>query len=103
MNDVVAIRMDMNFLKKIDQLGEEEIVDRSTLLRKFILRGYQEMLKERAAEKYKEGKITFSEAAYRAGLTFWDMERYLVDKGFKSDYSLDDFEEEINLLKKKKY
>lgn len=102
MNDVVAIRMDMNFLKKIDQLGKEEVIDRSTLLRKFIMKGYQEMLKERAAEKYRQGEITFSEAAYRAGLTLWDMEHYLVEKGFKSEYSLEDFDEEIHLLKKRK-
>lgn len=102
MNDIVAIRMDLDLLKKIDQLGKEEVADRSTLLRKFILRGYQETLKERAAEKYKEGKITFSEAAHRAGLSYWDMEQYLVGKGFRSEYSLDDLEEEINLLRRKK-
>ncbi len=83
-------------------MEREEIVDRSTLLRKFIVRGYQEMLKEKAAQKYREGKITFSEAAYRAGLNFWDMEHYLVDKGFKSDYSLEDLDEQIKLLQKKK-
>ncbi len=60
------------------------------------------MLKERAAEKYKEGKITFSEAAHRAGLSYWDLEQYLVSKGFKSEYSLDDLEEEVNLLRRKK-
>ncbi len=29
-----------------------------------------------AAQPYKEGKITFSEAAHRAGLTLWDMQHY---------------------------
>ena len=102
MNEIVAIRMDTDFLRRIDHLGQEEVMDRSTLLRKFMVRGYQEILKERAAQDYKEEKITFSEAAHRAGLTLWDMEKYLVDKGFKSNYSLDDLDEEINLLRKRK-
>lgn len=102
MNDIVAIRMDTDFLRRIDLLGREEVMDRSTLLRKFMVRGYQEIIKERAAQEYKEGKITFSEAAHRAGLTLWDMEQYLVGGGFKSNYSLDDLEEEMNFLRKKK-
>jgi len=59
------------------------------------------MIKEKAAEAYKEGKITISEAAQQASLTIWEMEEYLVDKGYKSDYSIDDLEKEILLLSKK--
>ncbi|MBI4017244.1 MAG: UPF0175 family protein [Candidatus Aenigmarchaeota archaeon] len=47
---------------------------------------------------YAEGKITFSEAAHHSGLTLFDMEHYLVDKGFKSEYSIEDLENELALL-----
>ena len=30
-----------------------------------------------------------------AGLTLWEMEKYLVEKGFKSSYSIDDVEKEL--------
>src|SRR3989338_699014 len=60
------------------------------------------MIKEKAAEAYKEGKITISEAAQQASLTIWEMEEYLVDKGYKSDYSIDDLEKEILLMSKKR-
>ena len=57
--------------------------------------------KIQAAQLYKEGKITFSEAAHRANLTLWDMQHYLIDTGFRSEYSLDDLQKEMGLLKKK--
>ena len=50
-------------------------------------------------EEYKKENITFSEAAHRAGLTLWEMERYLVEIGFKSSYSIEDFEREMKLIK----
>jgi len=101
MADVIAIRIEDELLKKLAQLGNEIESDRSSLLRLLIMKGYKEMLKEKAAQLYIEGKITFSEAAYRADLTLWDMEMYLVEKGYKSDYSIDDLEEEMKLLNKK--
>ncbi|HLC81345.1 MAG TPA: UPF0175 family protein [Candidatus Nanoarchaeia archaeon] len=101
MNEIVAIRIDSDLLMKVDKLGAEEVFDRSTMLRDLIRTGYREKIKMRAAQQYKEGKITFSEAAHRAGLTIWDMQHYLIDTGFRSEYSLDDLQKEMRLLKKK--
>ena len=101
MNEIVAIRIDSDFLEKVEKLGAEEVVDRSTLLRDLIRTGYQEKIKMRAAQWYKEGKITFTEAAHQAGLTLWDMQHYLIDTGFRSEYSLDDLQKEMKLWKEK--
>ena len=49
---------------------------------------------------YKKGKTTMSGAAQQANLTIWEMEEYLIDKGYKSEYSIDDLEKEIALLNK---
>lgn len=100
MADIVAVRMDTEFLGKIDFLSQEEAVDRSTMIRELVRLGYQEKLKEIAAELYKLGRITFSEAAFRAGLTLWEMQHYLADKGITSSYSLEDLQEEMGLLKR---
>ncbi|MBS3148861.1 UPF0175 family protein [Candidatus Woesearchaeota archaeon] len=54
--------------------------------------------KERAANLYREGKITLTEAAHRASLTLWDFQHYLIDKGFVSSYSTEDLSEELKLI-----
>lgn len=61
----------------------------------------QKRSKEKILQLYKQGKITFSEAAHRAGLTVWEMREYMIEKGFVSSYSLEDLEQEMKLLKKK--
>ncbi|MDP4039154.1 MAG: UPF0175 family protein [Candidatus Pacearchaeota archaeon] len=99
MSEPIGIRLPDEILKKIEQLGKRKMMDRSTIIRELVIKGYQELLKQMACEDYTKGNITFSEAASRAGLTLWDMEKCLVEKGFKSSYSIDDLEKEFKSFK----
>jgi len=100
MAEAIGIRLDEDFLKKIEKLSKEEILDRSTVLRKLIQVGYDNIMKQKAAQKYTQGKVTISEAARQAELTVWEMEKFLVENGFKSEYSIEDLDGELKLLKK---
>jgi len=98
MNEAIGIRLDKTILRKIEELSKEEVLDRSTTIRKLVYLGYQNIIKKKAAEEYIKGKITLSEAASKAELTIWEMEQYLVESGYKSSYSIEDFSTEIKLL-----
>lgn len=91
----VGIRMDEELLKKLDEMSEEESLDRSTLMRRLLKKGYKIAEKEKAAEKYKQGKITLTKAAEEAETTVWEMEKFLIETGYKSEYSIKDLEREI--------
>ena len=94
----IGIRIDEDFLVKLDEISRNEGIDRSTLIRKLIRKGYQEYLKEKAAERYTRGEITMSRAAEEAGITIWEMEKFLVEKGYKSTYSIEDLIDEFSSL-----
>ena len=51
------------------------------------------------AEDYIKGKITISKAAHMADITIWEMQKYLVEQGYKSDYSVEDLDKELKLMK----
>ncbi|MFH1751466.1 MAG: UPF0175 family protein [archaeon] len=57
------------------------------------------MTRKKAVEDYKTGKITISKAAEKANLTIWEMEKYLIKQGFKSQYSTQDLLEKMRKLK----
>jgi len=97
----VGVRLPKKFLEYIDKEAERESVDRSVIIRRLIERGAAEFEKEKAAKLYMEGKISLSGAAENAKLTIPEMVDYLVSKGFKSEYSMDDFREGVALLEKK--
>ena len=102
MTQAIGIRLPEELLKKIEKISETESEDRSTVIRKLIIMGYMNFIMKKAAEQYMRGDITFSEAAHQTGLTLWEMEKYLVEQGFKSSYSIEDLEKEMKILEKKK-
>jgi len=97
-HDAIGIRLPREVLSHIERLSKEEREDRSTIIRKLVMLGYSDFMKEKAAQKYLSGKVTLSEAAHQAGLTLWDMESLLVERGYKSSYSVEDLERELHLL-----
>jgi len=99
MKDAIGIRLPKEILDKIEKLSKQEMEDRSTIIRKLLMAGYLDFMRKKAAEEYKKGNITFSEASHQAGLTLWEMEKFLVEQGFKSSYSTEDFEKEMKNLK----
>lgn len=99
MGEAIGIRLEDSFLKKIEKLSKEEVLDRSNTIRKLLNLGYLDFIKKKAAEKYVKGKITMSEAAINAEITLWEMEEYLVEQGYKSQYSVEDLDQELNLIK----
>ncbi len=98
MTQAIGIRLPEEMLDKIEKISKKESEDRSTIIRKLVLLGYLEFIKKKAAEEYMKGNITLSEAAHQAGLTLWEMEKYLVEQGFKSSYSIEDLETEMKAL-----
>ena len=99
MKNAIGIRLPETIMKKIEKLSKEENEDRSTIIRRLVVIGFFNLAKQKATEKYVQGKITFSEAAHQAGLTLWEMQ-YLVEQGFKSSYSIEDLQKEMKNLEK---
>jgi predicted HTH domain antitoxin len=97
--DAIGIRLPKDMLMKIERLSREEHEDRSAIIRKLVMRGYADLMKEKAADRYRQGRVSLSKAAAEAGLTLWEMEHYLVERGFKSGYSAEDLEREVAMLK----
>ncbi len=99
MDKPIGIRLPKDILRRIEILAKKQTEDRSTIIRKLVLVGYYQLMKQKSAEEYMRGIITLSEAANRSLCTLWEMEKYLIEQGYKSDYSVEDFESELKLLK----
>lgn len=94
----IGVRLPEDLLEKLDRLSQDEQLDRSTVIRQLLERGYEDFMKERAGRNYRSGEITISEAASLAELTIWEMEQYLLREGYRSEYSIADLEREQDRL-----
>jgi len=97
----VGVRLPKDVLDYIEEEAKKEKVDRSAIIRRLMEKGIAESKKERAAQLYMEGKTSISGAAEVAALTIPEMVEYLVGKGYKSSYSLEDFRRGVTLLEKR--
>ena len=94
----MGIRLPKELLEAIEDKAKEDNTDKSTVIRQILASAIREHQKEKAAQLYKEGKITITAAAKTANLTVHEMIDYLIKSGYKTEYTLEDFRREIKLL-----
>ncbi len=93
------IRLDKKMVEELNQIADEEHLDRTAIIRKLIASAIENYKKDIVMRKYEQGKISISKAAEGTGLTVGEIEEYMVRKGYKSKYSTGDLERELELLK----
>ena len=71
---------------KIDELAVELGLDRGSLLKQLIRKGYREVQTRRALDAYRRGAITLSRAAEVAGLSLRDILLRLPEEGVELNY-----------------
>lgn len=96
----IGVRIPKEILRDLEESAKEENVDKFTVIRRFILEGLREYKRERAARLYKERRVSIAGAAELAGLTVIVMVDYLIRKRYKSSYSYEDLEKEMELIRR---
>ena len=73
MSKTVSTRLEENEIQKLNDIANEEHIDRSALIRKFLLDQVKLHEMKRAAEYYRKGVASLQEAATTAGVSLYDM------------------------------
>jgi antitoxin component of RelBE/YafQ-DinJ toxin-antitoxin module len=96
----LTTRVEDDLAKLIDAVSEEEGMDRSTVIRRFLMKAAKEWLIGKSLQEYEDGKLTLWQAARKCGLSLWEM----IDEAKKRDvhvpYTLDEFKEDLKGLEK---
>jgi antitoxin component of RelBE/YafQ-DinJ toxin-antitoxin module len=73
MATTVTTRIDDQYVNKIDAMAAKRGIDRSALLRLFLINSLREQTIRDSLEDYQSGAITLWEAAHQCNLTLWEM------------------------------
>ena len=95
---VIAARFPKSSAKKLEEIAEEEQVDKSTVIARALQRYIRDWKLERAVESYRDGSVTLSRAAEIAGTSIWEMIDVLGKRKVQAQYDLGDFEEDLKTL-----
>lgn len=91
-------RVEEGLAKVIDEIAMREGMDRSTVIRRFLMKAVKGWLIERSLEDYEEGKLTLWQAAARCDLSLWEMIEEVKKREIHVPYTLEEFREDLKGL-----
>ncbi len=101
MTDVVSTRLDEKEIEELNKISEKERIDRSALMRKFLIAQITEYKLKEAGEIYRKGLISLAEAATLARVSIYVMMNYIErEKLYPQSLSDEEMEEELKKAKK---
>src|SRR3989338_3729835 len=86
----ISVRLKEDFMKEAERLAKLEMVDKSTIIRDALEKGFAEVKLEIAIEMFSKGRTSTSEAAEIAGLSVGEMMDELVRRGVRPDITKED-------------
>lgn len=86
----VTTRVEDELARVIDEIAKREGMDRSTVIRRFLLKAAKEWSIERSLEDYEQGKVTLWQAATRCGLSLWEMISEVKKREIHVPYTLEE-------------
>ena len=95
----VTTRVEEELAKAIDEVAKREGMDRSTVIRRFLLRAVRDWLIERSLEDYEEGRVTLWQAAAKCGLSLWEMISEVKKREVHVPYTLEELREDLKGLR----
>jgi hypothetical protein len=91
----VAARVSKEMSDLINEISEEEKVDRSTVVRRLLDMGVRDWRTQAALERYGRGSITLLRAAEIAGVSIYEMIALLEERRIPYRYDISDLEEYV--------
>ena len=94
----LTTRVDDDIAKLIDKIAKKEGMDRSTVMRRFLIKAIREWMIESNLEDYKEGKISLWEAAKRSNISLYEMLEEIKKRGVHINYNIEDLKKDLEAL-----
>ncbi|MBN2073313.1 MAG: UPF0175 family protein [Actinobacteria bacterium] len=94
----ITTRVDDKLVKLIDDIAGEEGMDRSTILRRFLIKSAREWVMDKSLKEYEEGKISLWQVAKRCEMSLWQVIDETAKRSVYVPYTLENLSREIGSL-----
>ena len=98
MAKTVTTRLDDESVSKIDAMAAKKGIDRSALLRLFLVNSLRKQTIQDSLESYRSGTITLWEAAQLSNVTLWEMIKEIEKAPIHSNYDLTELKKDLKAL-----
>jgi len=91
----VTTRVEEELARIIDSIAKREGMDRSTVIRRFLLGAVKDWLIEKSLEEYEQGKLTLWQAAEKCDLSLWEMIDEVKKRRVHVPYTFEELKEDL--------
>ncbi|MHA1758359.1 MAG: UPF0175 family protein [Promethearchaeota archaeon] len=97
MTNIISARLNKKEIEELNKIAKKEQIDRSALIRKFLINQIKEYKMKEMGEKYRKGIVSLAEAATMADVSIYEMMEYIErEKILPPALSKEEMEEQIN-------
>ena len=83
MSKTISTRIDDEVAEKLEKIAKKENIDRSALVRKFILQKLKEYEIKQMTELYQKGIVSLQEAASQANVSLYEIMEYVQKENIR--------------------
>ncbi len=98
MPTTITTRIEDDIVEEIDDIASEEAIDRSSVIRKFLIQSLKQWKIRKSLQEYEQGKKTLWKAAHDCEISLWEMIAEVQKRGTKVPYDIDDLKEDLQKL-----
>lgn len=95
---MVGSRLPESLIKDLELIESNEQTDRSTTIRKLLLKATRDWKLAHFANTYASGKLSASKAAAEAGVSVWEMLAYLRQTKTPAQYDREEWEQDLKVV-----
>jgi len=83
MSKTISTRIDEKDVEKLEKIAQKENIDRSALMRKFILQKIREYDIKQMSELYQKGIVSLQEAASQANISLYEIMEHVQKENIR--------------------
>ena len=94
----ITTRVEDDLAEVIDEVAREEGMDRSTVIRRFLLKAVRNWRIDRSLSDYGAGRLTLWQAANKCSLSLWEMIDEVRKREIHVPYTLEELTEDLKTI-----
>lgn len=96
---VMSLRLPIEIERDIEKFSEIRDIDKSKIIREFLVKGLKDAKLEYALQLYSQSKVSLWKAARLAGCSLWQMIEYAREKKITAQYTEKELYEDLEALR----
>jgi len=92
---IITTRVPEELAKEVERIAQAEALDKSTTIKRLLIKAVEAWKMDHALKLYQEGKISIGKAAETAGVSLWEIIDNILKRKIPLQITRDDLEEDL--------